>query len=247
MMSPLERNIQISEITKIFRGRWQLKLPLKQTPSVTALKNITCDLSSGNLISLVGPNGSGKTTLLRILAGLVLPTSGEILGIEKMRALYVGSNDCQFYRRITGFQNLRFFIKLAGGHVDGIEEVCDGVGLDNAIIDRPVWTYSNGQRRRLALARMLLCDADLLLLDEPTLSLDEASREDMCKIFRELADRGKMLVVATHDRDTAALSDRVIELVAGRVKTRARLEDSDDIKRLKLNAPTSESEVNSGE
>ena len=177
----------------------------------TALENLTLELPQGGSLAVLGPNGSGKTTLLRLIGGLLYPTLGtlSIKGYPSSRdqrpfgAGIVLNEDRSFYWRLTGRQNLEFF-----GCLDNLlgrefqrrsAEVLELVRLAHAG-DVRVSDYSSGMRQRLAIARGLLADPEVLILDEPTKSLDPAGVVDIRRILRDwsVAHKGATLVVATH-------------------------------------------------
>jgi len=177
----------------------------------TALADFTLELPEGGSLAVLGPNGSGKTTLLRLIAGLLYPTHGTIrvrghsIGGGK-RPFCVGivlNEERSFYWRLTGRQNLEFFGCLDNHFGKDVQERCDQVlelvGLARAA-DVRVSDYSSGMRQRLAIARGVLADPQVLILDEPTKSLDPAGTVEIRSRLREwLAARGATLVLATHN------------------------------------------------
>ncbi len=170
---------------------------------------------------MTGANGSGKTTLLRCIAGSLTPTSGEIVvgrhaaGSREARALTGVSlaQERSFYLRLTGRANLRFFARLriasrraAYGHVDALEEE---LGLSDIAAER-CDRCSTGMMQQLAFARALLGDPRLLLLDEPTRSLDDAATE---RLWGAIDRRPKLAVlIATHREDDIQRCDSQLEL-----------------------------------
>jgi ABC-2 type transport system ATP-binding protein len=199
---------------------------------VTALEHVTFDLESSEVLGLVGENGAGKTTLLRILAGLLLPTSGEahVLGQDvrhvgaafRARVGLLGAEDRGFSFRLTGRQNLAFFAALhgwsAGAARDRVASLIDRVGLAGAA-DRRAGTYSSGMRARLSLARGLLGDPEILLCDEPTRGLDPRAAAEFRALLAGLAAGGRAIVVATHDLgEVHRLCGRVAVMEGGRLR-----------------------------
>ena len=201
---------------------------------VTALNRVNLWLPKGRVLGLLGPNGAGKTTLMKIFAGLVLPDEGRavINGIDlserpgraRSRVTYVSGEDRSLYWRLTGKQNLRFFAvlnevprKQVGKRV---AEVLSTVGLSEAA-DVRVGKYSTGMRQRLCIARGLLAESELLLLDEPTRSLDPSSARNLWGFIREdlVGRRGQTIVIATHNSEEASrLCDLVAVMHQGQVK-----------------------------
>lgn len=160
-------------------------------------------VAAGGALLLSGPNGSGKSTLLRLLAGLLRPAAGRLtwdgvdalsdLPMHATRVAYVGHQDA-VKPGLTAAENLHFAARLCGADVG---EALFTVGLQE-LADLPARMLSAGQKRRLALARLVLSRASLWLLDEPTLGLDTASVERLGDMLGEHRERGGLVVAATH-------------------------------------------------
>lgn len=190
------------------------------------LRGLDFDLEQGGFAALVGPNGSGKTTLLRILSTLARPSSGrvqidgcELPGDEAQvrHLLGVVGHQPMLYGELTGEENLRFFARLYGVPQPSsrIEEALDLVGLRAAGAER-VRSYSRGMQQRLAIARAVLHQPRLLLLDEPHTGLDQQAAAMLDELLRRLAGSGRSVVMTTHDLGRAhALASRVDVLVRG--------------------------------
>ena len=182
--------------------------------SKQALRGISLNVAPREIRALLGPNGAGKTTLLRILTGLVFPTSGEVrvMGLDPTQADrrlrqvvgLVPSGDRSFYLRISGLENLVFFARLHGfkrrAALARAREVLDQVGLLEAAGMR-VGTYSHGMQKRLSIARALLTDPTVLLIDEATHDLDPEGAERVRSLVRDRADGGKAVLWATQRLD----------------------------------------------
>ncbi|MFJ6171914.1 MULTISPECIES: ABC transporter ATP-binding protein [unclassified Curtobacterium] len=195
---------------------------------VEAVRGIDLTISRGEVVAVLGPNGAGKTTTVKMAATLLEPTSGSVrvAGVDAVRqpraarrhlGLVLGG-DRGFYMRATALQNLRFFGGLQG--VSGPRArartvaVLETVGLSGRGDDR-VETYSRGMRQRLHIARALMSDPELLLLDEPSIGLDPEGAEDLRNIIRRLRTNGHAVLLTTHHlRDADDLADR-IDIVAG--------------------------------
>lgn len=199
-----------------------------------ALSGIDLELKRGEVTALLGANGAGKTTLLSILSTLSRPTAGEVrygeIGHEEaartMRAdIGLVSHAALVYPQLSGLGNLRFFGRLYGLD-DGAaraEALLDRVGLARSAWTRTAGTYSRGMLQRLALARALLPDPPLLLLDEPFTGLDQNASARLMDILRDARGEGRLVVLVSHDLDGAArLADRTAILARGKV---ARLID----------------------
>jgi ABC-2 type transport system ATP-binding protein len=207
--------------------------PFGVADRVRALGGVDLHVKTGEIFGLLGPNGAGKTTLVKILSCLVLPDRGRALigGVDvrhenkvKPRLGLVHSDERSFYWRLSGRENMRFFARLydvPGPRIDArIDELLAKVDLVEAA-DRRFSGYSSGMKQRLAIARALLHDPPILLMDEPTRSLDPASCLSLRAFIRdELKQRdGKTILLATHNlREAETLCDRIAILVAGTVR-----------------------------
>lgn len=209
-------------VCRPFRSRWPM-----------ALDGVDCAVRQGEIFGILGPNGAGKTTLLKILCTLLLPTSGRavVSGYDvvdaphKVRQVvgYCLDTERSFYYRLTGRQNLAFFATLnnlrAGERACRIAEVLEIVGLQGAA-DARFMTYSKGMQQKLGLARALLTDPAVLLLDEPTKSLDPGAAAEFRRFLRgTLAEKlGKTILLVTHSlTECHACCDRVAIMDRGRI------------------------------
>ena len=175
----------------------------------TALEPTEVALHAGETVALIGPNGAGKSTLLALLAGALEPTSGTVE--THARVGWVPQRPA-LYRRLTARENLELFADLERrGDVDGL--------LDEFSLpaDVPAAELSVGNRQRLNVAIALLAAPDVLLLDEPTASLDPAQRERLWHDLLALPARGGSLCFVTQHHDELERADRVLELREGRL------------------------------
>jgi len=177
---------------------------IKQFGRFAALRGVSAEFSSGKLYGILGDNGAGKTTLLRTLAGLTRPTSGQvtILGAQKFHDVchQVGymAHPSLLYDEMSGLENLAYFAHLYGiTDASRCAEAIRAVGLDPGLT-RPVGQYSQGMRQRMSLARALLNDPKILLLDEPFSNVDAHSATDMVRLLTHIRDAGKTIFVVTH-------------------------------------------------
>jgi ABC-type multidrug transport system ATPase subunit len=189
-----------------------------------ALRGTSYEFSSGNLYVILGDNGAGKSTLLRMVAGLMQPTQGSVtvLGAKSIRAVArrVGymAHAPLLYDELSGMENLHYF---AGLYNIRDREVCRRamlrVGLDPEL-SRRVGQYSQGMRQRLSLARAVLHDPDLILLDEPFSNVDVHSASEMAGILGRLRDSGKTILLITHQASVMqSVADRFVHMSAGRI------------------------------
>jgi len=181
----------------------------------TALAPTTLDVLAGETVALVGPNGAGKSTLLSILAGALPPSAGEVL--RGARSVGWAPQRPAHYGRLSARENLELFAALEGlpAPADATRRLLALVELDD---DTPAAELSAGNQQRLNLALALLGDPDVLLLDEPTASLDPAGRARLWELAGATAGRGGAVVFATQGaEEVEAKADRVVALLAGRV------------------------------
>lgn len=198
-------NIQIINCSKKIKG-------------TTVLQNITLELSGATVYGLQGPNGSGKTMLMRLISGLIRPTSGSItidgktLGrdFDFPPSMGLLLENPEFLSEYTGVINLKMLANIQGRI--GQKEICQAllkVGLSPED-KRKYRKYSLGMKQRLGIAAAIMERPELILLDEPTNSLDEKGTEQICELIRAECHRGALIVLASHD-------SKVIERVADEI------------------------------
>lgn len=188
----------------------------------TAVQGIGFKILDGEQVCLLGPNGSGKTTLLQIIAGLVRPTSGTVRidgrsydepDSHIRDVLGFVSHETMLYNDLTARENLRFHAKLAGVDQQRVETVLDLVDLSSRANGFPR-EFSHGMKKRLSVARVLLHDPSIMLLDEPFTGLDQESAETVESLLEQ-----RTVVVTTHEfRRGIDISDRILILDKGRLK-----------------------------
>ena len=180
--------------------------------SRVALEPTDVSLAAGEVVALVGPNGAGKSTLLSILAGSLDPTEGTVERPERIG--WVPQRSAH-YGRLTALENLRLFAALERVPSRRADELAREFELP---ADTRASSLSVGNRQRLDVALALLSSPQVLLLDEPTSSLDPVQRERVWRIARGVAEGGGAVLVATHHwEELADLADRTLELVEGRL------------------------------
>ncbi len=200
---------------------------VKQFGRFAALRGVSAEFAPGRLYAIVGDNGAGKTTLLRMLAGLSQPTRGgmSILGAADVRSvchqLGYMAHPSLLYDEMSGMENLRYFGRLYGISDDSMATAnIAAVGLDPALA-RPVAQYSQGMRQRLSLARALLNNPKLLLLDEPFSNVDISSAGAMVKLLAQKRDAGKTIFVVTHQASLLeGAADELVWMEAGLITHR---------------------------
>jgi heme ABC exporter ATP-binding subunit CcmA len=201
---------------------------LKRYGPTVILDDVSLDLTAGESLALLGPNGAGKTTLLRILATLLRPTSGalSIDGIDALRdpaqvreRIGMAGHGSYLYSDLTALENLRFWAIMGNGDAGEhrLRSALQQVELDGSAHER-VRTFSAGMKRRLALARVLLGRARLLLLDEPFTELDQRGRKWLGEFLLAFKGEGGSILVATHSFGSGlGIADRVAILHGGRI------------------------------
>jgi ABC-type multidrug transport system ATPase subunit len=200
---------------------------VKQFGRFAALREVTASFDPGRLYAILGDNGAGKTTLLRALAGLTPATRGSIsvLGATNLREICAQlgymAHPSLLYDEMSALENLRYFSCLYGINDESrCQVLIRAVKLDSSL-ERPIGQYSQGMRQRLSLARALLNDPKILLLDEPFSNVDARSARDMTTLLAHLRDGGKTILVVTHQaqllRDVA---DEFVWMEAGQIVNR---------------------------
>ena len=201
---------------------------VKQFGRFAALRGVTAEFTPGRLYAILGDNGAGKTTLLRALAGLTPPTRGSIsmLGTTDLRSvcgrLGYMAHPSLLYDEMSGMENLGYFARLydIGNSDRRCAEVIGAVKLDPSLV-RPVGQYSQGMRQRMSLARALLNDPKILLLDEPFSNVDVRSAHEMVSLLADLRDSGKTIFVVTHQASLLeGAADQFVWMEAGQIVSR---------------------------
>jgi ABC-2 type transport system ATP-binding protein len=215
----MQPTIEVQGLTKTYPG------------GIEAVKGIDFDVEPGEVFGLLGPNGAGKSTTIGMLTTTIAPTAGSarLAGydvaaepIAARRMSGVVFQDPVVDRALTGRRNLEIHARLwavdPAAAAQRIEELAGPFGLTD-LLDRPVASYSGGQRRRLEIARALLSDPRVLFLDEPTVGLDPLIRYELLDLIGGLGARGEMtILLTTHYLDEAErLCDRVAIVHEGRI------------------------------
>jgi heme ABC exporter ATP-binding subunit CcmA len=199
---------------------------VKQFGRFAALRGVDAEFAAGKFYVILGDNGAGKTTLLRALAGLAQPTRGTIAiqgktPHEACREIGYMAHPSLLYDEMSGLENLRYFARLYEIAGDSrCREVIRSVGLDPEL-SRPVGQYSQGMRQRMSLARAILHDPKILLLDEPFSNVDAHSAREMVGLLNGMRDAGKTIFVVTHQAALLeGVADEFVWMQAGRIVDR---------------------------
>lgn len=209
-----------------------MKLLVRSAASepIQALRGVTLNVDRGEVVGLLGANGAGKSTLIKSITTLVTPDQGEIRYDGRLldpddpwfRRQFglVLPDDRSYYWRLTGRENLEFAGVLAGLDKETAKERATHLLEERGLADRDkmVFGYSSGMKAQLGIARALIHEPDLLLLDEPTRSLDPIAAAEVCDQLRSLASQGRAVLLANHRLDEVIdTCDRVVVLVTGQI------------------------------
>ena len=205
----------------------------KRFGEFTAVNDVTIDIREGETLALLGPNGSGKSTILKCIAGLTLPTEGRLeiggiaVGHRSRRAISYLPQRIDFHKCLTAGEVLEFYCRLRNMPLSRIDDVLHRSEFDfNGFSAKRISQLSGGMVQRLGLAVACLPDAPVLLLDEPTVSLDPKGAVTFRKFLQQLKAQGKTIIFTSHVlADVEALADRVAILVNGRLVTVKSVDD----------------------
>ncbi len=196
------------------------------------LKDLSYDFEEGTFYTILGPSGSGKTTLLSIMAGLDKQESGTVyyqgedidkMGLTKYRRNKIGVvfQSYNLISYLTGLENILLAMTETDNAIPGSKKelayaLLSMVGIVESKADRLVTKLSGGEQQRIAIARALAGNGDLIFADEPTGNLDSETEQEIIRIFRMLAEEyGKTIIVVTHSNEVSKLSDKRILLKGG--------------------------------
>ena len=199
--------------------------------TVTALRDVNLSVSDGEFVVVLGPSGSGKTTLLNMIGALDTPSSGslrvagkDITGASRgelfsfrRRAVSFIFQSFNLFPGLTAQENVQFGVDVAGGGGrTATLEALENVGLGDRLKHFP-HELSGGEQQRVAIARALATDNPVLLADEPTGELDFATGAQALALLQKQAERGKTVLVVTHNREISRIADRVLRMSGGGV------------------------------
>jgi putative ABC transport system ATP-binding protein len=229
---PVEAVIRAESVSKAYQmGAVQVK----------ALDNVSLSIKKGEFIAIMGPSGSGKTTLLDVLSALLRPSSGEVfingrpisemddnqLAVVRGRTIGFVFQTFNLIARMTALENvmlpLWFLGKSPGERKAAAEKILTDVGMAERMQHRPN-ELSGGQRQKVAIARALAVNPDVIVADEPTGNLDSASGEQILNIIKELHEKkGKTVLMVTHERYVAEKAEKILHLRDGTIVEREEI------------------------
>ncbi len=202
MVATIEGISLTKEFKSMKKGRFLLNFVLQKYKKIRAIDDVSIAVEKGKTLGLLGPNGSGKTTLIKLLCGLLQPTTGSVLingkkTEEELQKIGVMLSSSMIYFRMTGYANLKYFAKLYGvKNIDKrIKELARLVDLKEEWLYDYVEHYSLGMKTKLALARALVHDPEILFLDEPTQGLDPWVSK---QIREKISEMDKTIVLSSH-------------------------------------------------
>ncbi len=192
----------------------------KSFGKIKALSDVSFKINCGEKVALFGPNGSGKTTIVKLISGIFKPTKGIVrvfgkeINEDAKRRMGIVSHNTFLYDDLTAYENLEFFSKIYEAGEGKIRELLEVFGLWNRR-NELVKNYSRGMKQRLSIARALLNDPELLILDEPTTGLDIESRDLLFKILRNF--EGTVIIATHNSEDVKSICNRILHLDNGKL------------------------------
>lgn len=221
--------VAVTDLVKVFRDFWR-------RPKVRAVDGVSFEIRRGEVFGLLGPNGSGKSTTLKVLLGLLHPTSGNAMVLDrapssvetKARMGYL-PEESYLYTYLSAREALDFYGRLfdipTAERRKRVEQLLEMVGLKHAA-DRNIGEFSKGMARRIGLAQALINDPEFVILDEPTSGLDPIGCRQVKDLILSLAERGKTVLLASHLlADVEDVCDRVAILYHGRVLVQGHVKE----------------------
>jgi len=226
--------VVLESVSKTFRQRAFFSRTVNE--ETHALRHVSLEVAAGEVLGLLGPNGSGKSTTLKLISTVLLPDAGRVSVAEfntrshgqqvRRRVGFAIASERSFFPRLTARENLEFFAALEDvprhDCPDRVESALMSVLLGDAA-EKQVMKFSSGMHQRLAIARALLKRPSVLLLDEPSRSLDIAAASQLWELIHELSARGIAILLATHNfAEASAVRERVAILKKGSIVATSR-------------------------
>jgi ABC-2 type transport system ATP-binding protein len=241
--------VLFTSVTKRFQHRPALFnwLGRERGGATEALLRVSLKVTKGEALVLLGPNGSGKTTTLKLISTMLIPDEGSVAicgadtlkegGTVRRKVGFAVANERSFFPRLTARENLDFFAVLEDVATDvrklRVEEKLSLTGLAEAA-DTLVMKFSSGMYQRLGVARALLKNPEILLLDEPTRSLDPGAAQRFWPFVRQMLSTGTTVVLTTHNfQEAAAVADRIAVLRRGELLSERRISTGASIDEIK--------------
>jgi ABC-2 type transport system ATP-binding protein len=241
--------VTLESVSKVFRHRPALFnwLGRERTGQTLALDRVSLEVPAGSVLVLLGPNGSGKTTTLKLISTMLLPDHGRVIvenfdtrtGSRAVRARvgFAVATERSFFPRLSARENLDFFAALDDiprrTRPERVDELLSRTGLHDAA-DTLVMKFSSGMYQRLGIARALVKKPTVVLLDEPTRSLDPGSAAQFWNLVRELPAQGASVLLATHNfNEAVAVGNQVAVLFKGSVAAERNLSDTMSVDELR--------------
>lgn len=224
--------LKVTQLSKSF-SKNSLNFFFKNNKKISILESVSFDAFEGDIIAILGPNGCGKTTLLKMIAGILISDTGFVTDkngneLNNSKIAMVNSNDRSFFWRLSVRENLRFFCELSNKNSSKkIIEILESLKLLNKI-DTPFMFLSYGERKKVSIARALLKDSKILLLDEITNSLDISAKKLVTESIKSLMKEGKikLILFATHSLDEVmSLSNRLLFIEKNKILYDLKIND----------------------
>jgi ABC-type multidrug transport system ATPase subunit len=225
--------VEIENISKWFYVKKDI-FHLLSRQKIIALDNINLSIKKEEILAILGPNGAGKTTLLKIICGLILQDKGKVK--VKGSIGYLSGEIYGFYPQLTAKQNLEFFgilYNLSSSQIkERIKNYSQLLEIDD--LNKPFWQYSTGTKHRLSLLRLLILNRDILIMDEPTKTLDPLSAEQFRFFLKKLKnDFKKTIIFATHSLEEAKeVATSLAIMNKGKILCFLPLKEIKDLKKL---------------
>lgn len=215
LLTVMTNIVSVRDLSVVLGGRFQ------------ALRRVSFSLQKGKIVGFIGPSGAGKTTLMRVIVGRERVRTGQVTvlgfsaGAKELRSrLSYMTQEISVYSDLTVHENLLYFARMRGLKGKEALAACREVLRQVAMTEKSgvlVMNLSGGQKQRVSLAIALLGDPELLVLDEPTVGLDPVLREQLWKLFRELAASGKTIIVSSHVMDEAERCEDLLLIRDGKI------------------------------